>query len=1468
MSNEHETDPIESVAIVGMAGRFPEARDVEELWERLREGADCIRDLTDDDLRESGIDPASLPPFYVKCASLVDGIELFDAGFFGFSPREAELLDPQSRLFLECAWEALESAGYVSEAYQGWVGVFAGVSLPAYLMNNLMPNRQLMAAVDPFQILLANDRDYFATRIAYKLNLRGPALNVQTACSTSLVAVHLACQSLLSYQCTMAVAGGVRLGVPQKAGYFAPEGSIFSPDGRCRAFDAKGKGALFGEGVGVVVLKRLSEAIADRDPIHAVILGSAFNNDGALKVGYTAPSVEGQAEVIALAQAVAGVDPRTIGYVEAHGSGTPLGDPIEVAALTRAFRAGTDAREFCALGSIKTNLGHLESAAGIAGLIKAVLALERGAIPPSLHFETPNPQIDFASGPFFVNTSLREWPPGGEPRRAGVSSFGMGGTNVHMVLEEAPEREPSGPSRPWQLAVLSAPTATALETATDRLADWLEAHPEESFADAAWTLQAGRRTFPHRRALVCRDREDALAVLRNRDGRRLLGSVQEIAQRPVAFLLPGLGDHYPGMARGLYRDEPTFRSGIDHAAELLRGEGIDLLAALFPQGTGPEAEGDGGRPDLRAMLGRGKAAVSGEPRPLDRTEVAQPAVFAVEHALATLLVEWGIRPAALAGYSLGEYVAACLAGVLSFEDALLLVARRARLIGRLPAGAMLSVALPAEQARALPAVTSGELSLAGINGPVLSVIAGPPGAIEAIEKDLAGRGVATRRLPTTHAFHSRMMEPLRLAFRDLLRDVRFSPPEVPYLSNVTGSWVTAEQATDPDFWVRHLVEPVRFGQSLSELLREPGRVLVEVGPGQGLTSLALQLAEADAPVAVPALRPSYDRQADQAFLLGALARLWLAGVPVDWVGFAAHERRQRLRLPTYPFERRRYWIERPSSAAVAVPAVAATEADKPALVELPSSPGGRHDRPASLRNAYEPPRSDDERRLVDIWQALLGIEPVGIHDSFFQLGGHSLLAPQLLVRLRQAFGIEFPLAHLFEAPTIAELVEAIDLLRREGRAALEAREEKFDLRAEAALDPDIRAAQALAGPAGAPAEVFLTGATGFLGVHILAELLGRTGARVHCLVRAADPEEACRRLRGALESRRLWQDAMAERIVPLAGDLGSPRFGLGADAFGELAGRIDAVYHCGAWVNFTYPYKVLKPSNVLGTVEALRLASLGRVKPVHYVSSIAAVPEIEYGYRDDPTVFEDDETDSISGLFGGYGETKWVSEQLCRVARSRGIPVSIYRPSVLSGDSRTGIGNTRDMVWSMIKGSIQMGVAPPGDQPLDVAPVDYVAAAIVYLSLRGENLDRLFHLPHPRVPLWQDILDFMIESGYELRMTETPEEWVEYTLERLKEDTAGENALAPFAPLVALADSYSEIITSEQRSGAMKPLVFDDRNTRAGLRGSGITCAPLDAGLLALYFDDLVGSGFLPPPPPARNPSKKWRALVPKVRVR
>jgi amino acid adenylation domain-containing protein len=1003
----------EAVAIIGMAGRFPGANDIETFWENLRQGVESISFFSDEELLAAGVADSMLAdPRYVRARGVVEGADEFDAPFFGYSPREAEIIDPQQRLFLECAWEVFENAGHEPALFSGDVGVFAGAAMNTYIAN-FLSNPELVEAVGALQLAISNDKDFLATRVSYKLGLTGPSMSVQTACSTSLVAVHLACQSLLAGECDAALAGGVALRLPQTLGYRQQAGSVMSPDGHCRAFDAAAGGFVGGNGVAVVLLRRLSDALRDGDSIRAIIRGSAVNNDGSRRAGYTAPGVDGQARVIAQALAVAGVEPESIGYVEAHGTGTELGDPIEVEALRLAFGSRTP-RGRCLLGSVKTNIGHLDSAAGVTSLIKAALALERRQIPPSLHLERPNPKLRLEESPFRVADRLTDWPAAAWPRRAGVSSLGIGGTNAHVVLEEAPAPEPGSASRPWQLLLLSARTPTALAAAADRLAAFLREHPEADFADAVHTLQTGRRSFPHRLALVCRDREDALSALASSHSPRLLRSEQEDAGRPVTFLFSGLGEHYPGMARDLYATEPTFRAELDRCCELLLPHlGLDLRRLLFPASPAPEARTG---LDMKALLGRGERPAS----ELDRTLYAQPAVFAVEYALACLLMEWGIRPQSLIGYSLGEYVAACLAGVFTLADALALVARRARLIDGLPAGAMLAVPLPEAEARAL---LGDELSVAALNGPSLAVASGPEAAIVGLEGRLAERGLTGRRLPTTHAFHSRMMEPIRDAFAEMVAGLRLAAPRIPYVSNVTGTWITAEEATDPGYWVRHLCQSVRFADGLAELCREPERVLVEIGPGQGLTALALQ--SKGEILAVPTLRSSWDHQPDTAFLLTALAKLWLAGLSMDWTGFNAHERRRRVPLPTYPFERRRYFIE---------PASSLPRPD----ARLPSSAvaASHHARPAHLRNAYVPPASELERRLAEIWQEILGIAAVGVHDNFFELGGHSLLATQVMSRIHAALGVELPLQRLFETPTVRGLTRVVEQERREGALSL------------------------------------------------------------------------------------------------------------------------------------------------------------------------------------------------------------------------------------------------------------------------------------------------------------------------------------------------------------------------------------------------------------------------------------------------
>ncbi|RYZ41729.1 MAG: acyltransferase domain-containing protein [Myxococcaceae bacterium] len=905
MSSESNIDA-QAIAIVGMAGRFPGAPDLDTFWRNLREGVESILPVPDAELEKLGVDPVlRKDPRHVKASAALEGMELFDAGFFGFTPREAELMDPQHRVFLECAWEALEKAGHTAEGFDGSIGVFAGASTNTYLVFHLVPNFDQLSGMDQVQVDVSNGGDFLATRVAYKLNLRGPSYSITSACSTSLVATHAACQSLLNEECDVALAGGVSVHVKHPEGYPFVPGGIVSPDGHCRAFDAKAEGTVFGSGVGVVVLKRLADAIEDGDHIHAIIKGSAINNDGALKVGFTAPSVEGQATVISEALGAAGVPPESIGYLEAHGTGTKMGDPIEVRALNKAFKFRSAAAKAnppkIPVGSLKSNIGHLANAAGVSSLIKAVLTLEHRQIPPSLHVTEVNPEIPFSGGPFFVNTKLTDWQANPKhPRRAGVSSFGVGGTNAHVVLEEAPTRPASGASRSTQLLVLSAKSDAALDAATRNLAAHLKAHPEQALSDVAFTLQTGRQAMGKRRVLVCRDRDDALAALEAEGGPRLWTQTPDVHERPVAFLFPGQGSQYVGMARDLYASEPTFKKHLDACADKLTPHlGLELRTVLFPEAAKAEAA----------------------TQALSRTELTQPALFVVEYALAKLWMAWGVKPSAMLGHSIGEYVAACLAGVFSLDDALALVAARGKLMQGLPSGAMLSARM--EESALKPLLTGG-LAVAAVNAPGFTVVAGPTDAVDALQAKLEAQGVEVSRLHTSHAFHSAMMDPILAPFTERVRQVKLNAPTLPFLSNVTGTWIDAAQATDPAYWATHLRQAVRFSAGLQELSRKwPQAALLEVGPGTVLATLAKQQPGAEGRVLVSSTRHPREQTSDLPVLLGALGRLWLGGVSVDWKGFAANEQRRRVPLPTYPFQRERYWIE-------AKPLGSGTRSDAPA----------------------------------------------------------------------------------------------------------------------------------------------------------------------------------------------------------------------------------------------------------------------------------------------------------------------------------------------------------------------------------------------------------------------------------------------------------------------------------------------------------------------------------------------------------
>ncbi len=1002
--------PEDRIAVIGLAGRFPGAPSADALFRLLEEGREAISFFSEEELLEAGV-PTSLlaDPHYVRARGALEGAELFDAGFFALTPREASLLDPQQRLFLEQCWAALEDAGHARERGRGRTGVFASASRSTYQIHLLQ--RLGKEAFEPFA-LDGTLNDFMASRVSHALDLRGPSLMVQTACSSSLHAVHLACQSLLTGESDLCLAGAASITVPPRAGTLWQEGGISSPDGHCRAFDAGAAGTVGGDAVAVVVLKRLEDALRDRDRIHAVILGSAVNNDGAARVGFTAPGVEGQAAVIREALAAAGVSPREIGYVEAHGSGTALGDPIEIAALSLAFSSAVElARQGCPVGSIKPNVGHADVAAGLVGLIKTVLCLERRTLVPSINVQRPNPRIDFPSTPFFVQTRLEPFPSRGGPRKAGVSSFGMGGSNAHVILEEAPPPLERGPEPPWKLLVLSARSRPALEAMTSHLAEHLRAHPALALADVAHSLQVGRAPFPHRRTLICQTLEEAARALEARDDTRLRSARAEGRTRPLAFLYPGLGEQYPGMAAGLYAQAPAFRAELDRCAELLKPRlELDVRELLLDREAPAPA-----RSPFRSRLRRGPDP----PHPLlDDTRVAQPALLAFELSLHALFTSLGLRPDALLGHSLGEYAAAVAAGVFSREDALSLVAERARLIATLPPGGMLALSLSPREIEELGA---GGISLAAVNGPRMSVVGGPEGALAALERALTERGVAWKRLSTRHALHTGEMRPIAAAFAARVAEVRRSPPKIPYLSSSTGTWIEAGEAQSPAYWADHLCRPVLFGAGLRELIADPTRILLELGPGSTLVSLALlagQVEDGRPRTALGSLSP--DRGDDFHHWLATLAELWRAGVALEWEALNPEGKPRRVPLPTYPFERSRHWVDGPAgviSGSVAPrerPRAEPERAYPSPPIEAPSIPG------------LAGPRNPREAAIQAAWQAAFGLARIGIHDDFFALGGHSLLALQLLYRVRRTCGVELSVRSLLEQPTIAGMAARWD----------------------------------------------------------------------------------------------------------------------------------------------------------------------------------------------------------------------------------------------------------------------------------------------------------------------------------------------------------------------------------------------------------------------------------------------------------
>ena len=1009
------------IAIIGMSGHFPGAKNLDEFWQVLQDGEETITFFSDEELEKAGVDPATLQnPNYVKAAPMLSDVDLFDASFFDYTPKEAEITDPQNRLFMECAWEALETAGYNPKTYDGSIGVYANKTLSMYLLKNLYHSLDIsgnMVTSGNLKTIIANERDFLSTTVSYKLNLRGPSFNVPTACSSSLVAIHLACQSLLMGECDIALAGAASVFLPQKAGYVYEEGMMLSPDGHCRTFDARAEGTIFGSGLGIVVLKPLANALADGDCIHAVIKGSAINNDGSAKAGYMAPSVSGQAAMVAEAISNAGIEAETISYIEAHGTGTSMGDPIEVAGLTRAFSQYTQKKGFCALGSVKPNIGHMDAASGVTSLIKVVLMLKHKLLVPTINFEQPNPEIDFANSPFYVNTKLQTWQTNGIPRRAGVSAFGIGGTNAHIILEEAPVLEPVKPEIDRQLHILSlsAKSQKALRELAGRYETHLTSNPLQSLADICFTANVGRGHFNNRLALIGNSKtqicEQITAFAAGYEPDGVLTGQQGKSKPKIAFLFAGQGSQYIGMGRELYETQPTFREVLDRCDELLRPHtDRSLLSVLYPE--------------------------DGETSPINETAYTQPALFAIGYALAQLWRSWGIEPDVVTGHSLGEYVAACVAGVFSLEDALKLVARRGQLMQSLPPGGeMVAVFADEECVGEAIAPYRASVAIAALNGPTETVISGTRDAVRAVLEVLEPEGLQTRRLTVSHAFHSPLMEPILDAFEQIAAEVTYSPPQIGIISNIAGQLVNASEIATPGYWRRHLRETVRFSEAIATLARQQIDLCIEIGAHPKLSVMGRRCNPAGVDVWLPSLRKG---RSDWQQLLASLGTLYTCGADIDWAGFDRDYPRYRLPLPTYPFQRQRYWIDAVPSIprsqrnyrlqglhdAQQLPQTASTLPEKEAMVVSKKQ---------SFRNMVlaVPPAKRFSLLRSYLCQQLVKITGVSVSNLDVQeplrnIGFDSLMVVELKNQISADLRINLPVQELIAGASVVQLADKLN----------------------------------------------------------------------------------------------------------------------------------------------------------------------------------------------------------------------------------------------------------------------------------------------------------------------------------------------------------------------------------------------------------------------------------------------------------
>lgn len=985
MTEYNENYHGEEIAVIGLSGRFPGANNIKEYWSNIKAGKETISFFTEEEIKESyrAQEDILKNPNFVKAKGIIENIDLFDSEFFDYTAKEAASMDPQFRVFHECVWTALEDAGYNSFDYPGKIGLFAGAGVNSNWIMEALKNLKEGEDSKTLETAILNMRDYFTTMISYKLNLKGPSMTVQTACSTSMTAIHLAIQSLLSGDCHMAVAGGVSIKTPQKTGYLYQEGMIQSSDGHCRVFDSEADGTVFGDGSGAIILKPLDDALEDKDHIYAIIKGSAINNDGNRKVGYTAPSTKGQINVIRTALQMAEVSPETISYVEAHGTGTKLGDPIEIEALTKAFN--TNKKNFCRIGSVKSNIGHLNDASGVAGVIKVILSLKEGCIPPTINFNRSNPKIDFDNSPFVVNDELHSWESTIHPRRAGVSSFGIGGTNGHIILEEAPKQDIcnntlSGKNN--EILIFSAQNNDVLEEMTDNMEDFLLKNPKTNISQVAHTLQTGRPSLQYRRTIAGDSVKEIIRNINERDSSNFKTYDSGHEMEDVVFCFPGQGSQYVGMGKDLYMKYQVFKDNLDHCFSILKNYiSLNPYHILFNDND-----------DYQNFI--------------NQTKYTQPILFCLEYSLAQLLKHFGVVPKAMIGHSLGEYVAATLSGVIELKDAINLVSYRGSLIQNLPKGSMLTVQIDRET---LNPYLKDNISLAAINTSNLFVLSGNTTAIDNLSNELSKKGHKNKIIPTSHAFHSKMMDPILDEFRDKLKDIKFNEPSIPYLSNLTGNWIKKTEAKNPEYWVRHLRETVQFSKGIKTILEKLNPIFIEVGPSNTLNVFIKQLTKGGNITTISTLRHPKESENDVNYLLNTMSDIWLHGLPLKWNNIRGEEKCEKLSLPTYPFTKKSYWIKSDS---------------KLKDVNIDNDKTGRKQKKEHIIN-------DIEDTLRDIWIEILGLEDIKVSEDFFQIGGNSLNMTSLVTQIQKEFSVNLNLSDIYNNPTIEKLTKLIEKQEKE-----------------------------------------------------------------------------------------------------------------------------------------------------------------------------------------------------------------------------------------------------------------------------------------------------------------------------------------------------------------------------------------------------------------------------------------------------